>query len=97
MPFYKRLLRSAGDSINTMDCRKLKKHLTEAAQQGCLPRNNFDMNPVIRDMQTAINARVTSCGVTWGFRPRAELEALCPDHIVDRAEDIARLAGCPME
>ena len=49
------------------------------------------------DMQTAINARVTSCGVTWGFRPRAELEALCPDHIVDRAEDIARLAGCPME
>lgn len=49
------------------------------------------------DMQTAINARVTSCGVTWGFRPRVELEALCPDHIVDRAEDIARLAGCPME
>lgn len=49
------------------------------------------------DMQTAINARVTSCGVTWGFRPRAELEALCPDHIVDRAEDIARLAGCSME
>lgn len=48
------------------------------------------------DMQTAINAQVASCGVTWGFRPRAELEALCPDHIVDRAEDIASLAGCPM-
>ncbi|MCP3895999.1 MAG: HAD family hydrolase [Bacteroides sp.] len=40
------------------------------------------------DMQTAINAGVTSCGVTWGFRPRAELEALCPDYIVDKAEEI---------
>ena len=26
------------------------------------------------DMQTAIHANITSCGVTWGFRPRAELE-----------------------
>ena len=43
------------------------------------------------DMQTAINAGVTSCGVTWGFRPRAELEALCPDYIVDKAEEILRL------
>ncbi|MEG1005221.1 HAD family hydrolase [Bacteroides sp.] len=40
------------------------------------------------DMQTAINAGVTSCGVTWGFRPRAELEALHPDYIVDKAEEI---------
>ena len=54
IPLYKRLLRSAGDSISTADCRKLKNHLTKAAQESCLPRNNFDMNPVIRDMQTAI-------------------------------------------
>ena len=40
------------------------------------------------DMQTAINAGVSSCGVTWGFRPRAELEALHPDRIVDKAEEI---------
>ena len=38
------------------------------------------------DMQTAINAGVTSCGVTWGFRPRTELESFHPDHIVDNAE-----------
>ena len=40
------------------------------------------------DMQTAINSGVTSCGVTWGFRPRMELESFCPDYIVDKAETI---------
>ena len=43
------------------------------------------------DMQTARNAGVEACGVTWGFRPRTELEAEQPAHIVDRAEDILRL------
>lgn len=40
------------------------------------------------DMQTANNAGVTACGVTWGFRPRTELEAENPAHIVDCAEEI---------
>ena len=43
------------------------------------------------DMPTAINAGVTSCGVTWGFRPRTELESFHPDHIVDNAEEIKLL------
>ena len=43
------------------------------------------------DMQTAINAGVTSCGVTWGFRPRTKLESFHPDHIVDNAEEIKLL------
>lgn len=43
------------------------------------------------DMQTAANAKVTACGVTWGFRPRTELEAFHPAHIVDRAEEILSL------
>lgn len=43
------------------------------------------------DMQTAANARVTACGVTWGFRPRAELEEFSPQYIVDTAEEIKRL------
>ena len=42
------------------------------------------------DMQTAINAGVTSCGVTWGFRPRTELEEFHPDYIADKAEEILK-------
>ncbi len=40
------------------------------------------------DMQTAVNAGVTSCGVTWGFRPRTELEKFNPDYIVDHTLEI---------
>lgn len=40
------------------------------------------------DMQTAANAGVTACGVTWGFRPRTELEEFHPEYIVDKPEEI---------
>ncbi|MDR0657759.1 MAG: HAD family hydrolase [Mediterranea sp.] len=43
------------------------------------------------DMQTANNSHITSCGVTWGFRPRTELEAFRPNHIVDTANEILAL------
>lgn len=43
------------------------------------------------DMQTAAHAGVTACGVTWGFRPRTELEEFHPAHIVDAAEEIKGL------
>lgn len=45
------------------------------------------------DMQTAANAGVTACGVTWGFRPRAELEEFSPAYIVDSAEEIECLVN----
>ena len=51
---YRHLLQSAGDSIFWRDCLKLKKHLIKAAQCNGLQRNNFGMNPVIRDLQTAV-------------------------------------------
>ncbi len=43
------------------------------------------------DMQTAQNAGVDACGVTWGFRPRAELMELSPRYIADKAEDISNI------
>jgi len=43
------------------------------------------------DMQTALNAGITSAGVTWGFRPRTELEENKASHIVDEAREILPL------
>ncbi len=40
------------------------------------------------DMQTALNAGVDAVGVTWGFRPVAELQAYNPRFIARRAGDI---------
>ena len=39
-------------------------------------------------METGRNARVTTIGVSWGFRPRTELEAYHPDFIADCSNDI---------
>lgn len=43
------------------------------------------------DMQTALNAGVTACGVTWGFRPRTELEAFQPDFIASEPQYIEKI------
>lgn len=43
------------------------------------------------DMQTARNAGVDAVAVSWGFRPRTELEAFRPLAIIDRAEELADL------
>lgn len=43
------------------------------------------------DMQTAFCAGTDSAGVTWGFRPRTELEENNATYIVDKAEDIQEL------
>ena len=40
------------------------------------------------DMQTARNAGVDAVGVSWGFRPRTELETFHPLAIIDKAEEL---------
>ena len=40
------------------------------------------------DMQTAQNAGVDAVAVTWGFRPRAELESFSPKGLIDKAEEL---------
>ena len=51
---YKKLLRLSGETLHKDDCRKLKRHLINAMSQGVIPRNAFGMNPVIKDMRTAM-------------------------------------------
>ena len=51
---YRHLLGAAGDSISREDCHKLKKHIIQAVRTNGLQRNNFGMNPVVRDLQTAV-------------------------------------------
>ena len=33
-----------------------------------------------------------TCGVSWGFRSRKELETFNPDYIIDQPEDILKIA-----
>jgi len=46
------------------------------------------------DIQTARNAQVQSCGVTYGFQPET-LKTVAPDLVVDRMEDLADWAIGP--
>lgn len=43
------------------------------------------------DMQTAANARVTVCGVTWGFKTRDVLQAFHPAYLIDTPQELLTL------
>jgi len=46
------------------------------------------------DMRTAANGGIDSIGVSWGFRPRADLEPLA-GHVVDTVDELRSLLGLP--
>ena len=54
LKLYKQLKRLSGDTLQKDDCHKIKKHLLRFVSEGNMPRNVFGMNPIIKDMQTAI-------------------------------------------
>lgn len=51
---YKQLFKLSFDTIRKDEYRKLKGYLQQFLQEKNLPRNAFGMNPIIKDMQTAI-------------------------------------------
>ena len=54
LKLYKQLKQLSGDTLHKDDCYKIKKHLHQFVSEGTLPRNVFGMNPIIKDMQTAV-------------------------------------------
>ena len=51
---YRKLLQLSGDALQKGDCRRLKAHLVHSIQANPIPRDVFGLNPILKDMQTAI-------------------------------------------
>lgn len=51
---YKKLLKLSGETLQKDDCRKLKSHLINTIQENHIRRDIFGLNPVVKDMQTAV-------------------------------------------
>lgn len=61
---------------------------TLIAECGVAPERTMMVGDSSVDIQTARNAHVKSCGVTYGFQPET-LHAVPPDLLVDRMEELA--------
>jgi phosphoglycolate phosphatase len=58
---------------------------------GAKPSSTLYVGDSNIDMETAHNSGIASCGVSWGFRGRQELEEAGAEHIVDTAEELLAL------
>ena len=62
--------------------------LTIAEEFSVRPEECLYLGDTDTDMETGHSAGMFTIGVTWGFRPRTELEEHRADLIVDRPEEI---------
>lgn len=51
---YRKLLQLSGETLLKGDCKNLKTHLVNSIQNNRIQRDTFGLNPVIKDMQTAV-------------------------------------------
>ena len=51
---YRKLLQLTGETLQKGDCRKLKTHLINSIKENRIQRDIFGLNPLIKDMQTAV-------------------------------------------
>ena len=51
---YRKLLQLSGDTLLKGDCKKLKTHLVNSIENNRVQRDIFGLNPIIKDMQTAV-------------------------------------------
>ncbi len=51
---YRKLLQLTGETLQKGDCRKLKTHLINSIKDNRVQRDTFGLNPLIKDMQTAV-------------------------------------------
>ncbi len=75
---------------NSFDFKKPHPIGIETLMQECgaSPEGTMMVGDSSVDIQTARNAHVKSCGVTYGFQPES-LQTVPPDLLVDRMEDMA--------
>ena len=67
--------------------------LAVAKEFGALPQECLYCGDTNTDMDTGKAAGMFTIGVTWGFRPRTELEEHHADKIVDHPSEILELAS----
>ena len=51
---YRKLLQLTGETLQKGDCRKLKTHLINSIKDNRVQRDTFGLNPLVKDMQTAV-------------------------------------------
>lgn len=59
---------------------------THTPKEQCICVGDSDV-----DMQTARNAGVRACGVTWGFRSRDVLATFSPEFLIDRPDELLKI------